>query len=101
MLRIPNLRLWIAKLLGRGQGYSRELAPRRIRVNRISPRNLRHHCHEAFSTREMLESVAAAMPAGRLGTNEEIADAIVFLCSDASRYMYGQMLELNDGLFMV
>jgi 3-oxoacyl-[acyl-carrier protein] reductase len=83
------------------KGMARELAPRGIRVNGISPGTVDNHFHEAFSTREMLESAAAATPAGRLGTNEEMADAVVFLCSDASRYMYGQMLELNGGLFMV
>jgi 3-oxoacyl-[acyl-carrier protein] reductase len=57
--------------------------------------------HEKFSTREMLASVAAATPAGRLGTNEEMADAIVLLCSDRSRYIYGQTVELNGGMYMV
>jgi ribosomal protein S1 len=33
--------------------------------------------------------------------NEEMADAIVFLCSDASRYIIGQTIELNGGMFMV
>ena len=83
------------------KGMARELAPRGIRVNAISPGTVDNHFHEAFSTRQMLESVAAATPAGRLGTNQEMADAIVFLCSEASRYMYGQTLELNGGLFMV
>jgi NAD(P)-dependent dehydrogenase (short-subunit alcohol dehydrogenase family) len=83
------------------KGMARELAPHGIRVNAISPGTVDNHFHEAFSTREMLASVTAGTPAGRLGTNEEVADAIVFLCSDMSRYMYGQTLELNGGMFMV
>ena len=43
----------------------------------------------------------AATPAGRLGTNEEVADVIVFLCSDAARYVQGQTIEVNGGMLMV
>ena len=45
--------------------------------------------------------MTAATPAGRLGTNEEVADVIVFLCSDAARYVYGQTIEVNGGMLMV
>ena len=40
-------------------------------------------------------------PAGTLGTNEEVADTIVFLCSSGSRYIHGQTIEINGGLFMI
>jgi 3-oxoacyl-[acyl-carrier protein] reductase len=40
-------------------------------------------------------------PAGKLGTNEEVADTIVFLCSNASRFIYGQTIEINGGMYMV
>jgi NAD(P)-dependent dehydrogenase (short-subunit alcohol dehydrogenase family) len=40
----------------------------------------------------------AMTPAGRLGTNEDIADVIVFLCSDDARYLHGQTLEINGGM---
>jgi 3-oxoacyl-[acyl-carrier protein] reductase len=83
------------------KGMARELAPKGIRVNAISPGTVDNHFHQAFSSREMLESVAAATPAGRLGTDQEMADAVVFLCSDASRYIHGQTIELNGGIYMV
>jgi 3-oxoacyl-[acyl-carrier protein] reductase len=57
--------------------------------------------HAQFSTRAMLDAVVAATPAGRLGSNEEVADTILFLCSDAARYIHGQTLEINGGMFMV
>ena len=56
---------------------------------------------KAFSNRKMLDSVVAATPAGRLGTDEDMADAIIFLCSQASRYIHGQTIELNGGFYMV
>ncbi|MBZ5611238.1 MAG: SDR family oxidoreductase [Acidobacteriia bacterium] len=83
------------------KGMARELAPKGIRVNAISPGTVDNHFHEAFSNRKMLDSVVAATPAGRLGTDEDMADAIIFLCSQASRYIHGQTIELNGGFYMV
>jgi NAD(P)-dependent dehydrogenase (short-subunit alcohol dehydrogenase family) len=83
------------------KGMARELAPHGIRVNAISPGTVDNDFHVAYSTREMLDTVVKSTPAGRLGTNEEMADCIVFLCSDQSRYIHGQTIELNGGMFMV
>jgi 3-oxoacyl-[acyl-carrier protein] reductase len=83
------------------KGWAKELAPKGIRVNAVSPGTVDNYFHEKHSTREMLQGMVAATPAGRLGTNEEVADTILFLCSDASRYIYGQTIEINGGMFMV
>lgn len=83
------------------KGVAKELAPKGIRVNAVSPGTVDNYFHEQFSTRQILDSVVAATPAGRLGTNDEVADTILFLCSDASRYIYGQTIEINGGIFMV
>lgn len=81
------------------KGLARELAPHGIRVNAISPGTVDNYFHQRFSTRQVLDSVIASTPAGRLGTNEDMADVIVFLCSDAARYIYGQTVEINGGLY--
>jgi 3-oxoacyl-[acyl-carrier protein] reductase len=81
------------------KGLARELAPHGIRVNAISPGTVDNYFHQRFSTRQMLEAVIAQTPAGRLGTNEEMADVIVFLCSDAARYIHGQTIEINGGFY--
>jgi 3-oxoacyl-[acyl-carrier protein] reductase len=83
------------------KGMSKELAPKGIRVNAISPGTVDNHFHEVFSNRAILDSVVKMTPAGRLGTNEEMADAIVFLCSNKSAYIHGQTLEINGGGFMI
>jgi 3-oxoacyl-[acyl-carrier protein] reductase len=83
------------------KGLAKELAPKGIRVNAVSPGTVDNYFHEKHSTREILDNVIAQTPAGRLGTNEEVADTILFLCSDASRYTYGQTLEINGGMYMV
>ncbi len=81
------------------KGLARELASHGVRVNAVSPGTVDHHFHEQFSTREGLAGVVAATPAGRLGTNEEVADVIVVLCSDGARYLHGQTIEVNGGFF--
>jgi len=83
------------------KGMARELAPMGIRVNAISPGTVDNYFHQQFSTREMLDAVVKQTPLGRLGSNEEMADAVVFLCSDASGYIIGQTIELNGGMYMV
>jgi len=83
------------------KGLSRELAPKGVRVNAVSPGTVDNHFHEVFSTQQMLDSMLASTPAGRLGTNEEVADVIVFLCSGAARYVHGQTIEINGGMYMV
>jgi 3-oxoacyl-[acyl-carrier protein] reductase len=83
------------------KGVSKELAPSGIRVNAVSPGTVDNYFHEKYSNRDILNSVIAATPAGKLGTNEEVADVILFLCSDASRYIHGQTIEINGGMYMV
>jgi 3-oxoacyl-[acyl-carrier protein] reductase len=83
------------------KGIAKELAPLGVRVNAVSPGTVDNYFHEQFSTREVLEGVVKATPAGRLGTNEELADVIVFLCGNAARFIYGQTIEVNGGMLMV
>jgi len=83
------------------KGLMKELAPHGIRVNAVSPGTVDNNFHAQFSTRQILDAVVAATPAGALGTNEEVADTIVFLCSPAARYIHGQTIEINGGMFTV
>lgn len=83
------------------KGLARELAPKGIRVNAVSPGTVDNDFHAQFSTRQMLDSVIAQTPAGKLGDNDEVADTILFLCSDAARYIHGQTIEINGGMYMV
>jgi len=73
------------------KGLAKELAPHGIRVNAVRCKFFR----------QMLDGVVSATPAGTLGSNEEVADTILFLCSDAARYIHGQTIEINGGVFIV
>jgi 3-oxoacyl-[acyl-carrier protein] reductase len=83
------------------KGIAKELAPAGIRVNAVSPGTVDNYFHEKYSTRAILDNMLAQTPAGRLGDNEEVADTIAFLCSNASRYIIGQTIEVNGGMYMV
>ncbi len=83
------------------KGLAKELAPHGIRVNAVSPGTVDNHFHQVFSNRQILDNMLATIPAGTLGTNEEVADTIVFLCTEGSRYIHGQTIEVNGGMYMV
>ncbi len=82
------------------KGLAKEFAPRGIRVNAVSPGTIETNYHRVFSTPQALESVAGATPVGRLGRPEEIAGAIVFLCSEEASFIHGQVIEINGGFLM-
>jgi 3-oxoacyl-[acyl-carrier protein] reductase len=82
------------------KALTKEFAPQGVRVNCISPGTIDTGYHRAFSTAEGLDGVRAATPIGRLGTSEEIADLVVFLASDRSTFIHGQVIEINGGFLM-
>ncbi|MDF5756257.1 glucose 1-dehydrogenase [Spongiactinospora sp. TRM90649] len=78
--------------------FAVELAPRRIRVNSVSPGYIATPMlHENVSPEDGA-AVVAAVPAGRLGTSEDVADAVAFLASDEASYVNGQDLIIDGGL---
>ena len=83
------------------KGLAREFAPHGIRINAVSPGTIDTNYHRRFSTPQGLETVAKATPMGRLGTASEVAEVVVFLCSDNARFIQGQVIEVNGGFLMV
>lgn len=82
------------------KGLAKELAPHGIRVNGINPGVILTPYHEKYSPPELMKKMVSAIPMGRAGTSEEIADVIVFLASPAARYMTGETVEVNGGMLM-
>jgi len=82
------------------KGLAKEFAPQGVRVNAVSPGTIDTDYHQTFSTPAMLDAVRAATPMGRTGTSGEVADVIVFLASEAARFIQGQVLEVNGGFLM-
>jgi NAD(P)-dependent dehydrogenase (short-subunit alcohol dehydrogenase family) len=77
-----------------------ELAPCRIRVNAIAP-GLTDTAQPRYgATEEELMARAATMPLGRMGLPEDIANVAVFLASQKSAFMTGQIVHANGGVYM-
>ena len=81
------------------RGLSKELAPRRIRVNCVSPGMIATTFHDTFTKPEVRQAVAARTAVGREGTAQDVANAVCFLASDAAAYITGESLEINGGLY--
>jgi 3-oxoacyl-[acyl-carrier protein] reductase len=81
------------------RGLAREVASHGIRVNAISPGTIATPFHERFTGPEALEAVRATIPMGRLGRADELVGPTVFLASDASSYVTGQIIEVNGGQY--
>ncbi|HEV2417404.1 MAG TPA: 3-oxoacyl-ACP reductase family protein [Terriglobia bacterium] len=82
------------------KGLAKELVAHGIRVNGINPGVIATPYHEKYSSPELMQRMVSAIPQGRAGTSEEIADVIVFLASPAARYMIGETVEVNGGMLM-
>lgn len=80
------------------RSWALELAPRRIRVNAVAPGYIETDMTAPyFSDPKMLEGAVRRQPMGKIGTPEEVADLVVFLCSDASRFITGQSINVSGG----
>jgi 3-oxoacyl-[acyl-carrier protein] reductase len=88
-----------AGLIGLTKSLAREVASRGITVNAVAPGYI-----ETPMTAVLDEKVSAAMlatiPLGRRGTDQDIANAVKFLASDAASYITGHVLDVNGGMFM-
>jgi 3-oxoacyl-[acyl-carrier protein] reductase len=78
---------------------ARELAPA-VRVNGIMPGVIATRHHEEFSTPAKMDDYRRQTPLGRIGTAEEVAQVVLFLAGDASRFMTGALLDINGGRFL-
>ena len=75
-----------------------EVAATGIRVNAVAPGPVATGGLERFAgSQERAAAMAATVPAGRLGSVEDIADVITFLASDAARFVTGQIIAVNGG----
>ncbi|MSQ95460.1 MAG: SDR family oxidoreductase [Gemmataceae bacterium] len=78
---------------------AKELAPH-VRVNAIMPGVIATAHHETFSTPAKMEDYKKQTPLARNGVADDVAQAVLFLASDASSFMTGAILDINGGRFM-
>ena len=90
-----------AGVLGLTRAMAKELAPAGITVNAVCPGLIETPMVTALTTREERKALAAGFPIPRLGTAEEVAALVAFLCSDDAAYITGAALDINGGDLMV
>lgn len=88
-----------AGLIGFTKALARELAPRNILVNSVSPGIISGGMSDQL-TEDQLEAIRAHVPLRRTGKPEDVAAAVLFLCSGMADYITGQVIRVNGGLYM-
>jgi 3-oxoacyl-[acyl-carrier protein] reductase len=88
-----------AALLGLSKTLAREYASRNITVNVVAPGFIDTDMTSSLGA-EVKEGMLKAIPLGRTGKPEEVAAAVVFLCSDAAAYITGETIRVNGGMYM-
>ena len=88
-----------AGLIGLTKSLAKELGPSGIRVNCVCPGVIDTDMNAGLS-RQTLSELAEETPIGRLGTPEEVAEAVRFLVSDRAGFITGQILGVNGGLLI-
>lgn len=78
---------------------ARELAPQ-VRCNAIMPGVIETRHHQTYSTPEKMDQYRRETPLNRNGTADEVAAAVLFLVSDAARFITGALLDINGGRFL-
>lgn len=82
------------------KGLAKELAPHGVRVNGIAPGVISTPYHERYSPPQLFQKYISTVPMARPGTSEEVAAVVVFLASSAARYITGETIEVNGGMWM-
>ena len=89
-----------AGMIGMTKALAKEVASRNITVNTVAPGFIATAMTDILDEKQR-ESILAAVPAGRLGTPDDVAAACVYLASDEAAYVTGQTLHVNGGMAMV
>ena len=78
---------------------ARELAPE-VRTNAIMPGVIETRHHEQFTSPERMAEYKKETPTDRNGQPDEVASTVLFLASDAARFVNGALLDINGGRFL-
>ena len=78
-------------------GLSKEVADEGIRVNAVRPGLIHTDIHASGGRPDRVEQLAPGVPMQRGGTADEVAETILWLCSDASSYVTGSLIEVSGG----
>ena len=89
-----------AGLIGMSKALAQEVASRNVTVNCVAPGFIASAMTDALPDTQR-QALNARIPAGRMGTGDEIAAAVVYLASREASYVTGQTLHVNGGMAMI
>ncbi|NQU58732.1 MAG: 3-oxoacyl-[acyl-carrier-protein] reductase [Rhodospirillales bacterium] len=89
-----------AGLIGMSKSMAQEVASRSITINCLAPGFIATPMTDALSD-DQKENLLTNIPSARLGSVEDIAAGVVYLCSDEAAYVTGQTLHINGGMAMI
>ena len=89
-----------AGMIGFTKSLAREVGVRGITVNAIAPGFIETDMTDNLPN-DQKEALASQIPMGRLGTADEVANAVLFLAGDSGSYITGQTLHVNGGMYTV
>lgn len=88
-----------AGLVGLTRSVARELASRGVTVNGVAPGYIKTEMTSGLSE-DVTEKIRSEIPMGVLGEAEDVAGAVAYLASEEARYVTGQFIHVNGGMFM-
>ncbi len=88
-----------AGLIGLTKTIAKELAARNITCNAVAPGFIETDMTEKMGA-DLIDKAVQAVPMKRIGTAEEIAAAVAFLCGEEAGYITGAVLQVDGGLYM-
>ena len=88
-----------AGIIGFSKSLAKEVGSRNITVNTVAPGFIDTDMTKSLAEAQR-DALLSAIPLGRLGEAEEIANAVSFLCSDKASYISGETLHVNGGMYM-
>jgi len=89
-----------AGMIGFTKALAQEVASRGVTANCVAPGFIASPMTEALNEQQR-EAILRNIPAGRLGSGDEIAAAVAYLASDQAAYVTGQTLHVNGGMAMI
>ena len=89
-----------AGMIGMFKSVAAEYARRGVTANCVAPGFISTPMTDKLNEKQR-EAILGRVPAGRLGTSEDVAAAVVFLASNEANYMTGQTLHVNGGMAMI
>ncbi len=89
-----------AGIIGLTKSLAQELASRNVTVNAVAPGFIATPMTDGLNDKQKL-AILARVPAGRLGTPQDVAASVLYLASDEASYVTGQTLHVNGGMAMI